>query len=110
MNHFLFSYGTLQLEKVQLSSFGRKLIGHADTLQGYRLEQIEIVDPQVLSQSEQTFHPIAIPSNQNDSVEGTLFEITDEELAQADAYEVEAYKRISTRFESGEKGWVYVKA
>lgn len=31
----LFSYGTLQLEQVQLDTFGRLLEGQADTLQGY---------------------------------------------------------------------------
>lgn len=33
----LFSYGTLQQETVQLSTFGRKLQGTADVLIGYHL-------------------------------------------------------------------------
>ena len=32
----LFSYGTLQIEAVQLSTFGRKLVGTADELPGSR--------------------------------------------------------------------------
>jgi len=43
----LFSYGTLQYESVQLSTFGRKLTGIKDTLIGYRLEMVEITDPSV---------------------------------------------------------------
>ena len=31
----LFSYGTLQLESVQLSSFGRRLEGEPDAMTGY---------------------------------------------------------------------------
>lgn len=38
----LFSYGTLQYESVQLSTFGRKLSGAADSLLGYKLEKIKI--------------------------------------------------------------------
>lgn len=34
MNEYLFSYGTLQLEKVQIESFGKILKGPKDTLQG----------------------------------------------------------------------------
>jgi hypothetical protein len=32
----VFSYGTLQLEAVQLATFGRKLVGTADVLRGSR--------------------------------------------------------------------------
>ena len=34
----LFTYGTLQLEEVQLATFGRVLEGRPDALVGYRLE------------------------------------------------------------------------
>lgn len=111
MKHLLFSYGTLQLEKVQQESFGRKLKGTKDTLQGYKLEDLEIKDPDVLAKSEQRFHPIAIPTGKpKDTIEGTLFEITDEELTQADKYEVSDYKRVLETFQSGKEGWVYITA
>jgi len=109
MSEYLFSYGTLQLEKVQIESFGRKLNGTKDSLKGYRLTQLEITDETVLQQSEQQFHPIAIPSNNaEDKVDGVVFEITKEELLQADKYEVADYKRISVTLESGKKAWIYV--
>ena len=111
MTHNLFSYGTLQLEKVQIESFGRILKGQKDRLIGYRLGKLKITDADVLAKSEQEFHPIAIPSeDENDYIEGVLFEISTEELVQADSYEVSDYKRIEAMFESGKLGWIYVKA
>ncbi|WP_291728643.1 gamma-glutamylcyclotransferase family protein, partial [Bernardetia sp.] len=93
--HYLFSYGTLQKEKVQLSSFGRILEGFEDMIVGYKLEQLEITSEEVLAKSEQKFHPIAIKtSNPNAKIEGMVYEISDEELALADSYEVSDYKRI----------------
>ena len=44
MHHFLFSYGTLQLDQVQLENYGRKLKGNKDLLKGYRIEDLEIAD------------------------------------------------------------------
>jgi gamma-glutamylcyclotransferase (GGCT)/AIG2-like uncharacterized protein YtfP len=109
MSEYLFSYGTLQLEKVQIESFGRILHGTKDSLKSYRLTQLEITDETVLQQSEQQFHPIAIPSsNEDDKVDGLVFEITKEELLQADKYEVADYKRIAVTLESGKNAWVYV--
>jgi gamma-glutamylcyclotransferase (GGCT)/AIG2-like uncharacterized protein YtfP len=44
-------------------------------------------------------------------VSGTVFEITDAELAAADRYEQPAdYKRISATLASGKGAWVYVDA
>jgi hypothetical protein len=43
-------------------------------------------------------------------VPGALFEISDAELARADAYEVAAYVRVKAPLASGLKAWVYVDA
>ena len=110
MKHLLFSYGTLQLEKVQLESFGRILNGKKDRLLNYKLESLVITDTIVLEKSEKTEHPIAVKTNQEiDFIDGVLFEITEEELKQADAYEVDDYKRVLETFESGFSAWVYVQ-
>lgn len=107
----LFSYGTLQLEKVQQESFGRLLLGKPEKLEGFRLERLKIKDPEVLQTSDQEYHPIAVETrNSGDVIAGTLFEITTLELKQADRYEVADYKRIKRTFTSGRKGWVYVRA
>ncbi|MGH6908909.1 MAG: hypothetical protein ACREEG_01890, partial [Phenylobacterium sp.] len=52
----LFSYGTLQLERVQLSTFGRPLHGTPDAMVGYRLEPMEITDPEVIAISGANIH------------------------------------------------------
>jgi gamma-glutamylcyclotransferase (GGCT)/AIG2-like uncharacterized protein YtfP len=108
---YLFSYGTLQLEGVQLASFGRLLEGADDLLPGYRRSMIEITDPDVIAKSGAKFHPIVIASDDSaDAIAGKVFEITPEELAAADSYEVSDYKRILVRLKSGVDAWVYVKA
>lgn len=107
----LFSYGTLQQEEVQLATFGRKLSGTHDHLLGYQLSMLRITDPHVLATSGKEFHPILTHTgNSSDCVEGTIFEITPEELLQADRYEVADYKRILAPCRSGTAAWVYVKA
>ena len=106
----LFSYGTLQQESVQRASFGRLLKGAPDALPGWRREMVEITAPDVLAQSGERFHPILVPGQASDEVAGMVFEITEEELASADRYEVADYKRIAARLKSGIEAWVYVKA
>lgn len=108
---FLFSYGTLQQEDVQMASFGRRLSGRGDAMPGYRQSMLEITDPEVVRTSGKRFHPVVSASGDpRDEVPGTLFEITPAELAAADAYEVSDYKRIAVRLKSGTEAWVYVKA
>lgn len=107
----LFSYGTLQQENVQLETFGRQLKGAPDALPGYARTLVRITDPDVLATSGAEFHPIVAPSQDlADMVEGAVFEITAEELAAADAYEVADYKRVAVRLRSGIEAWVYIDA
>ncbi len=107
----LFSYGTLQQENVQLETFGRLLNGQADALPGFRKTMLRITDPAVLAASGEEFHPIVTASGDPaDTIEGAVFEITPEELAAADAYEVADYKRIAVVLASGLDAFVYVKA
>ncbi|MBD9437902.1 gamma-glutamylcyclotransferase [Pseudoxanthomonas sp. PXM03] len=110
-NILLFSYGTLQLESVQRSSFGRRLEGEPDAMPGYTRTMVEITDPAVLAASGEHFHPIVSPSDDpSDEVAGTVFRISAEELAAADRYEVADYRRMQVRLASGRDAWVYVKA
>jgi gamma-glutamylcyclotransferase (GGCT)/AIG2-like uncharacterized protein YtfP len=107
----LFSYGTLQDKAVQLADFGRELTGHPDAITGYTQDMLEITDPEVLRISGKTHHPIVRPSTSpQDEVAGTVFEITPDELAAADEYEVSDYKRVSAKLKSGAEAWVYVQA
>ena len=107
----LFSYGTLRQAGVQMASFGRLLDGCEDILPGYRCAMVEITDPEVLAKSEARFHPIAERTDDpDDETPGMVFQITESELAAADAYEVSDYRRVLARLKSGLEAWVYIKA
>ena len=108
----LFSYGTLQQENVQLATFGRRLRGAPDSLVGFRRTMFEITDPEVIRTSGKTHHPMASYSGDaSDQVPGMVFDVTQEELEQADRYETDpAYRRVLTRLLSGVDAWVYADA
>jgi gamma-glutamylcyclotransferase (GGCT)/AIG2-like uncharacterized protein YtfP len=108
---WLFSYGTLQQQSVQLATFRRLLAGRPDRLPGFRLAEVRITDPQVLAESGKAIHPIALPSpDPADGIDGTVFAVTPSELADADRYEVADYTRVAARLASGIQAWVYVAA
>jgi len=106
----IFSYGTLQLEAVQLSTFGRLLQGRPDALPGFEPSLSRIEDSLVVATSGKTHHKNVTYNGRDDSrVAGTVFEITDTELAAADRYERRAsYTRIAAVLASGTQAWVYV--
>ena len=107
----LFAYGTLQDEKVQLASFGRRLPGTPDALRGFALAALEIDDPAVIEISGKSQHTMARRTGRaSDILPGTVFEVTSAELAAADDYEVAAVARTRVRLESGLRAWVYVDA
>ena len=107
---YLFSYGTLRQQNVQLKNFGRLLDGAEDTLKKFILKDLEITDKVVLQVSDKKFHPIlSYTGNEKDKVMGTVFKITSDELLKADRYEVDDYKRVEVTLESGMKSWAYVE-
>lgn len=107
----LFSYGTLQQENVQLSTFGRLLVGEKDDLIAFEQSMVRIEDPEIVERSGKTHHPIIkFNADASSRIPGTVFDITDAELASADEYEVEAYKRVVLELASGKMAWVYVDA
>lgn len=110
-SELLFSYGTLQLEQVQLATFGRLLEGKPDDMPGFSLSMLKIDDPEVVATSGKTHHPVvAWTGNQDDKVSGTVFAITPAELGHADDYEVASYRRDKVALASGAVAWVYVDA
>jgi hypothetical protein len=107
----LFSYGTLQLESVQLATFGRQLAGTSDALPGFEQPMVEIKDQAVVATSGKTHHPIVkLTGHASDVVSGTVFSVTTEELQNGDNYEVAAYKRVAVSLRSGVRAWAYVDA
>jgi hypothetical protein len=108
---YLFSYGTLQTESVQLSTFGRKLTGTPDALVGYRVQMIQIEDRDFVATSGAEYHRnLEFTGSASDVVEGTALLVTQQELAQADAYEPDGYERVQVTLRSGTQAWVYVNA
>ena len=108
----LFSYGTLQQEEVQVSTFGRKLEGEKDLLTGYEPSLVKIEDQAVAERLKKTHHDNVHNTGDDwSSVQGTVFEVTDDELAKADSFEAQYhYTRISVPLASGKEAWVYVHA
>ena len=96
----LFAYGTLRDAAIQQSVFGRALRGDPDSLTGWRRGQI-LIDGQV--------YPMAEPDPAVD-LQGQLYWLTPDDLARADAYEGEEYRRVEVILASGRRAWLYVAA
>ena len=97
--HFesLFSYGTLQDEEVQLSTFGRTLAGEPDTLPSYAKGMCG------------PYLNIRFTGLKSDFVQGIRLDVTKAELDDADIYEATAdYKRMEVQLNSGRRAWVYL--
>jgi gamma-glutamylcyclotransferase (GGCT)/AIG2-like uncharacterized protein YtfP len=108
---YLFSYGTLRLAEVQRGTFGSELPTTDDELPGFRLGMLAITDPHVIALSGSDRHPILERTDDPaDRVSGSVLELTGEQLAAADAYEVDDYTRVAVALGSGKTAWVYVAA
>jgi len=108
---YLFAYGTLQLESVQLATFGRRLTGTIDVLQGFELTPLLIEDREVVALGGMEHHTMARATGRSsDVISGRMFAPTRDELQRADGYEVESVRRVSVVLNSGLRAWVYVDA
>ena len=108
----LFSYGSLQQEDVQLSTFGRRLIGQRDELCGFEPGLVKIDDPQMAAALGRSHHANVVFTGRDDSrVAGIAFAVDDAELARVDRYEAEfSYERVDAELGSGRRAWVYIHA
>jgi len=94
----IFTYGTLQDETIQQQVIGRKLEkGQPDTLRGYTLGKLRGVH---------TEYNIIYPQT-GATVDGVVYEVSEEELKKIDAYEGNAYIRVSATLTSNTRVWVY---
>tara|TARA_R110000868_G_scaffold158589_4_gene386812 strand:+ start:11553 stop:11864 length:312 start_codon:yes stop_codon:yes gene_type:complete len=99
IKNYLFSYGSLQDEKIQLALYNRTLIGSKDKLIGYRRAKEKIASR----------YPIIFETNKpKDSIVGMVFHISDKELIETDTYEGDFYQRVKIILESGLTAWCYV--
>lgn len=104
----LFSYGTLQQESVQLSTFGRRLNGDRDELLGFELGTMRVADAAFVATSGKADHAVVRFTGVSSArVSGMVFEISDEELAAADTYEPNGWVRVEGTLLSGRRAWVY---
>ena len=77
----LFSYGTLQQEAVQLSTFGRRLRGEPDELVGFEQSVFRIADPEFVATSGKADHAIVRFTGRPDRrVKGTVLEVTERKV------------------------------
>jgi gamma-glutamylcyclotransferase (GGCT)/AIG2-like uncharacterized protein YtfP len=99
----LFSYGSLRETRVQLATFGRVLAGREDALPGFELCTVQ--------RGERQLANVVRRKDTHGHVPGTVFEISDAELAAADEYErPDAYTRTRVQLTSGIEAWVFVEA
>lgn len=106
----LFTYGSLQRPEVQLATFRRHLVGGHDELMQHRLVRVPIDDPRVVEEfGAPYFNNAQFDGADSSRLAGMAFEMTDEELAEADGYEARySYLRVLVRLASGRTAWVYV--
>ncbi|MEV6549671.1 GDSL-type esterase/lipase family protein [Streptomyces sp. NPDC051597] len=107
--HALFSFGTLRDERVQTALFGRPVPTSAASLRGYTTRPLPITDPSVIATSGLDVH-LTLERAYGAVVEGAVLRLTDQDLAAADAYEVDDYTRRRVLLSSGESAWAYLDA
>ena len=104
----LFSYGTLQQERVQRATFGRAIAGRPAELPRWALGTFRVADAAFVAASGKAEHAmVRFTGRDEDRVRGTALEMTEAELATADAYEPAGYARVAVTLASGERAWVY---
>ena len=106
----LFTYGTLRLQDVQLATFGRFVRGEQDEIVGAERVMITVDDPDVVAATGRPEHAdLRFNGKASARVAGTVLDLTDAELAEADKYELLArYRRKEVTLASGRSAWVYV--
>lgn len=97
---YLFTYGTLQENEVQLNLFKRKLGGGKEVLKGFLLSKNKVYG---------RYPTISRTNNSMDIVEGMAYEVTPSELKKADIYEGEGYERHTVVLASGKTAWAYME-
>jgi len=105
----LFTYGTLQLEAVQMATFGRLPAGAPDALVGFAIAPLVIEDPAVIAISGKAQHTIAqYTGRAADTIPGMVYAVSLAEIESADTYEVAPCQRVSVVLQSWRRAWVYV--
>ena len=83
----LFSYGTLQMPRVQQALFGRLVPMEEAVLLGYEAVPIEIDDPDVIEFSGSTTHRALVPAAADAAIPGKVLTIEQSDWPALDTYE-----------------------
>lgn len=113
----LFSFGTLTQPQVQHALFGGPVPSQPASLPGHGLVYVPITDPDVIRLSGTAEHR-GLARRVEEAVQGHVLTLSTEQLAAADAYEVDAYVRRRVQLTTIGPGdeprtgtaWAYVAA
>ncbi|WKL50196.1 gamma-glutamylcyclotransferase family protein [Flavobacterium pectinovorum] len=101
----LFSYGTLRSKEIQRQVFNRILTGSADQLLDHKLKSLQIEEEFGMAD-----YVVVVPSTDpSDIIHGVVFDVSSAELAKADIFESNAYKRVHVKLKSGTEAWIYIE-
>jgi hypothetical protein len=103
----LFSYGTLRDPATQRAVFGHEVSGSPDELLGFTRRLVEVRDAAFAAANGAVQAIVSRTGRDDDRIAGSALEVTEAELAMADAYEPAGYRRVEARLASGRSGWVY---
>ena len=101
----LFSYGTLRSKQVQMQIFNKVLVGTQDQILGFKLKSLQIEEEFGMAD-----YVVVVPSeNPAEIIHGVAFNISKADLAKADQFESNSYKRVQVTLKSGVTAWVYIE-
>ncbi|OXG08442.1 gamma-glutamylcyclotransferase (GGCT)/AIG2-like uncharacterized protein YtfP [Flavobacterium araucananum] len=100
-----FSYGTLRSKEIQMRVLNKILTGTPDHLISYKLKDLKIEEEFGMAD----YHVAIASENPADSIKGTVFKISNDDLAKIDLFESNAYKRVQVTLKSGIVAWIYIE-
>ncbi|MFD0841526.1 gamma-glutamylcyclotransferase family protein [Williamsia serinedens] len=103
----LFAYGELRRPAVQAAVFGRALTGTPDCVVGYELLEVTVTDQVVIERSGTHTHLSAVLGGAGSRIDGFVYDVTDADLADSDAFRPDEYSRVAVPLESGVTAWTY---
>jgi len=105
---YLFSYGTLRNEEIQLAIFGRVVSTTLDALPDYVLRTVSLTNWKAAGISGGEMQKTVEPCP-GGLIVGMVLEVSEEELRLCDDYEPVDYERIKVPLRSGKNAWLYFR-
>ena len=105
---YLFSYGTLRNEEIQLAIFGRVVSTTPDAVPDYALRTVTLTNWKAADISGGDMQKTVEPSP-GGLILGMVLQVSEEEMRLCDDYEPVDYKRSIVPLRSGKKAWLYLR-